>query len=37
MKVTKRLVLALLNFDEVFQVDCNASGTTSGAMMSEEG
>ena len=36
-KVTKKHVLEVLDFNKVFQVDCDASGTTIGAILSQEG
>lgn len=36
-KVIEQLVLALFDFDRVFQVDCKASGKAIGAMLSQEG
>ena len=36
-KVTEQPILALIDFNKVFQVYYNASGTTIGAIMSQEG
>lgn len=36
-KVTKKRILVLPNFDEVFQFGCDAIGTTNGEVLSQEG
>ena len=36
-KVIEQLFLSLLEFNKVFQVDCNASSTTIGIFLSQEG
>jgi len=36
-KVTEKPILTLLNFDKVFQVDFEASGTTIGVVLIQEG
>ena len=36
-KVTEQPILALLDFNKLFQVDCDASGTAIRAILSQEG
>ena len=36
-KVTEKPILVLPNFNKVFQVDCDASGTTIGDILSKKG